>query len=146
MKATKAVPYTYGPRADSAWSLARRHRMACPNRTPNGQTSASASGSRTTTSAKSSEVTPDGWSLEVEVPLAYEFQFEKPVPYRHRRWVDGAPVIRSRLAGGFVLSGHIDSCSINPDATEAIGWDLKTGYDPVDPADQNWQILGYAVL
>lgn len=93
-----------------------------------------------------SEAAPDGWSLEVEVPLAYEFQFEEPVPYVTVEWVDGAPVIRSKLTSGFVLSGHIDSCSINPDATEAIGWDLKTGYDPVDPADQNWQILGYAVL
>ncbi len=67
------------------------------------------------------ENVPEGWSLEVEVPLSYEFD-------------------------GFILSGHIDCLAISPDGTEAIGWDLKTGYDPVDAAEQNWQMLGYIVL
>jgi len=67
------------------------------------------------------ETAPADWSLECEVPLAYEFQ-------------------------GFALSGHIDCLALNADATEAIGFDLKTGYDPVDAADCNWQILGYMVL
>lgn len=67
------------------------------------------------------EVTPAEYSLECEAALAYEF-------------------------GGFILSGHIDCLALSPDATHAIGWDLKTGYDPVDCADSNWQILGYCVL
>lgn len=68
-----------------------------------------------------SENAPEGWSLEVEAALSYEFD-------------------------GFILSGHIDCVAISPDGTEAIGWDLKSGYDPVDSAEQNWQMLGYIVL
>lgn len=67
------------------------------------------------------ETVPQSWSLECEVALAYEF-------------------------GRFILSGHIDCVAINADATEAIGFDLKTGYDPVDPADFNEQLFGYIVL
>ena len=70
------------------------------------------------------EVTPADYSLECEAALAYEFA----------------------AGAGFVLSGHIDCLALSPDATHAIGWDLKTGYDPVDCADSNWQILGYCVL
>lgn len=66
------------------------------------------------------ENVPDGWSLEVEVPLSYQFD-------------------------GFILSGHIDCLAISPDGREAMGWDLKTGYDPVDEAEQNWQVVGYMV-
>lgn len=61
------------------------------------------------------------WSLEVEAALAYEFD-------------------------RFILSGHIDSLGMNAEGTEAVFFDLKTSYDPVDPADSNWQVLGYAVL
>lgn len=64
---------------------------------------------------------PAGWSLEVEAALAHDFD-------------------------RFTLSGHIDCLAINPDATEAIGWDYKTGYDPVDIAEENNQALGYMVL
>lgn len=64
---------------------------------------------------------PQDWSLEVECALAYEWD-------------------------RFTLSGHIDSVAISPDATEAIGFDLKTGYDPVDVAEMNEQVLGYCVL
>lgn len=64
---------------------------------------------------------PRPWSLEVEAGLSYEF-------------------------GRFVLSGHIDALGISEDTTEAIGWDYKTGYDPVDIAEQNYQALGYMVL
>jgi len=66
------------------------------------------------------EVPPD-WSLEVEVPLAYEWP-------------------------RFILSGHIDALALSPDCTEAIIFDLKTGYIAVDVADQNWQILAYIAL
>lgn len=68
-----------------------------------------------------SQTVPRDWSLEVEAALAYEFP-------------------------RFILSGHIDSLGMNADATEAIFFDLKTGYDPVDPAEENWQCLGYGVL
>lgn len=70
-----------------------------------------------------SETVPPGWSLECEVALAYEF-----------------------ADGRFNLSGHIDDCAMSPDGTEAIIFDLKTGRDPVDPADSNNQILGYCAL
>lgn len=68
-----------------------------------------------------SETTPAGWALETEAALAYEFD-------------------------RFDLSGHIDCFAISPDATEAIGFDLKTGYIPVEPADNNEQVFGYACL
>lgn len=67
------------------------------------------------------EVFPAGWALEVEAALAYDFT-------------------------GFTLTGHIDSFAISPDATEAIGLDLKTGYLVVDPAECNEQIFGYSCL
>jgi len=67
------------------------------------------------------ETAPAEWSLQVECEIIESFDT-------------------------FTLSGHIDSVAISPDATEAIGFDLKTGYDPVDTADENWQILGYSVL
>ena len=67
------------------------------------------------------EVVPADWSLECEVPLSYEFD-------------------------RFILSGHIDDCAMNADATEAIIFDLKTGRDPVDPADNNEQVFGYGCL
>jgi hypothetical protein len=64
---------------------------------------------------------PADWSLEVEVPLAYEF-------------------------ARFILSGHTDLVAVNADATHAIGWDWKHGYLAVDPAEFNRQVLGYIVL
>lgn len=67
------------------------------------------------------QTVPADWSLEVECALAYAWD-------------------------QFILSGHIDAIAISPDATEAIGFDLKTGRDPVDIAEQNEQVLGYAVL
>lgn len=67
------------------------------------------------------ETIPADWSLEVEVALAYEFE-------------------------RFNLSGHIDCLGISPDGKEARFLDLKTGYDPVDIAEENEQVFGYACL
>ena len=67
------------------------------------------------------EIAPPDWSLECEVELVSDFP-------------------------SFTLSGHIDCLAMKPDGTEAIGFDLKTGYDPVDEADCNEQIFGYMVL
>lgn len=67
------------------------------------------------------DTVPPDWSLTVETPVAYEF-------------------------GRFILSGHIDALAMNADGTEAVIFDLKTGYDPVDSADCNWQVFGYGVL
>lgn len=67
------------------------------------------------------ETVPPNWSLECECALAYQWE-------------------------QFILSGHIDNVALSPDATEAIGFDLKTGYDPVDMADENMQVMGYAAL
>jgi hypothetical protein len=77
------------------------------------------------------ETVPADWSLECEVPLAYEFTY-------------GVEPYSGTIP--FALSGHIDALALNADATEAIGFDLKTGFDPVDPAEENWQMLGYVVL
>ncbi len=65
-------------------------------------------------------IQPD-WSLEVEVPLAFEFE-------------------------RFILSGHHDLLSVNRDGTQAKGKDWKTVRNVVDPADANNQALGYIVL
>jgi hypothetical protein len=67
------------------------------------------------------DTVPSDWSLLVEVPLAYSFP----------RWDN---------------SGHIDWLALNPEATKAIGGDWKSGRDPVDPADSNWQTFDYQCL
>lgn len=67
------------------------------------------------------EEVPRNWALEVEVPLAYEFD-------------------------RFILSGHQDAFAISPAGTQSMGFDWKTGYRAVDPADSNNQCLGYIVL
>lgn len=67
------------------------------------------------------ELIPAHWSLESELDLAHSF-------------------------ARFDLTGHPDDVGINADVTEAIIADLKSGYDPVDPADENEQVLSYAVL
>lgn len=66
-------------------------------------------------------MTPDDWSLEVEVPLAYEFD-------------------------RFILLGHADRLATHPEGTEANGSDWKLGYRVVESADINDQVLGYIVL
>jgi len=65
--------------------------------------------------------TPPDWSIECEVPLEVEFD-------------------------QFILTGHPDLVAINQDVTEFNIDDYKTGYNPVDIAESNWQLLGYAVL
>ena len=92
------------------------------------------------------ESTPASYSLECEAALAYEFTPTEPREVTVVSWVNGKPVLSRRPLAGFILSGHIDCLALSPDATHAIGWDLKTGYDSVDCADSNWQILGYCVL
>lgn len=91
-------------------------------------------------------IVPPGWPLEVEAALAYEFPMNAPVEMTVIDWVDGAPRVTKKLVYGFNLSGHLDCFTVNADATEAIGFDLKSGYDPVDMAESNWQVLGYALL
>lgn len=64
------------------------------------------------------ESVPSNWSIDVEVALSYEYD-------------------------GFILSGHIDCLALSPDATRAKGFDLKSGRDPVSPAEENEQFFGY---
>jgi len=92
------------------------------------------------------ESTPASYSLECEAALAYEFTADTPCKIETVEWFNGRPMVGTKPYNGFTLSGHIDCLALSPDATHAIGWDLKTGYDPVDCADSNWQILGYCVL
>jgi len=92
------------------------------------------------------ETVPQDWAMEVEAGLAYDFDFGCQVPYIKVDWVDGRPVVTQSYADRCTISGHIDCFAISPDGTEAIGFDLKTGYDPVDEAESNWQMLGYIIL
>jgi len=92
------------------------------------------------------DTVPTDWSLQVETALAYEYDTTEPVPYTTITWVDGKPVIDRKTVNSFILSGHIDALAMSADGTEAIIFDLKTGYDPVDSADCNEQVFGYACL
>lgn len=67
------------------------------------------------------ETIPEDWSLIVEVEMEHEYP----------RWVN---------------PGHADIIGISPDGTRAKGIDWKTGRDPVDPADENWQVFSYECL
>ena len=67
------------------------------------------------------DLVPTGWAIEVESEMSVEFP-------------------------RFFLTGHLDVLALSPDGTEAMIPDLKTGYNPVDPADCNWQLAGYAAL
>lgn len=67
------------------------------------------------------ETIPENWSLECEASLEWEFD-------------------------NFILTGHPDDIGMSTDCTEAIGLDLKCGYNPVDIAEENWQMCGYGVL
>lgn len=67
------------------------------------------------------EATPGDWAMEVEREMLVEFP---------RFW----------------LSGHVDVDGVNADATELNYDDLKSGKEPVDMAEANWQVLGYGVL
>ena len=46
----------------------------------------------------------------------------------------------------FWLSGHSDENDVDAHCTELDFCDLKTGINPVDTAESNWQVFGYAVL
>lgn len=46
----------------------------------------------------------------------------------------------------FKLTGHLDVHTMNPDCTAADIDDLKSGENMVDAAEENWQLLGYAIL
>lgn len=67
------------------------------------------------------ETIPPDWSLMVEVAMEDN----------HERWDN---------------TGHSDLVAISPDGTESIGIDWKIVRIPVDPADENWQILDYVCL
>lgn len=76
------------------------------------------------------QTAPPSWSLEMEAEYEGEFPLARPV----------------HGITSFRLTGHPDDIAINPEVTEAIGFDLKAGYDPVDPAEYNEQVFGYAIL
>lgn len=67
------------------------------------------------------EMVPTDWSLMVEVEMEHAYP----------RWDD---------------KGHADIVAISPDGKRAKGFDWKTGRDPVDPADENWQVFDYQCL
>lgn len=64
------------------------------------------------------ERVPASWALMVEVPFATSFN----------RWDN---------------TGHADIVALNPEATEAIACDWKTGREPVEPAETNEQFANY---
>lgn len=84
--------------------------------------------------------------LEVETGLEWELPLSRPMEVTVVEWVDGVPRLRRRTVTSFLLSGHLDAMAISPDGRYAKAWDLKTGEVPVDPADENWQVLGYILL
>jgi hypothetical protein len=61
---------------------------------------------------------PADWSLMVEVEFEHEYD----------RWIG---------------TGHADIVALSPCATKAKGIDWKSVRDPVDPADENWQVFDY---
>lgn len=65
--------------------------------------------------------TPADYAIEVEAEFAHAFEH-------------------------FDLTGHGDCFAINAEATEAIGFDFKSGSDYVDEAENNAQVTGYIVL
>ncbi len=67
------------------------------------------------------EHVPPTWTLMVELSFVHEYG----------RWTN---------------TGHADVTALSPDGTESIGFDLKTGRDPVDPAECNWQCADYTCL
>ncbi len=67
------------------------------------------------------ETIPADWAMLVEVEMEHAYA----------RWRN---------------KGHADIVGISPDVTEAIGIDWKSGRDPVDPAESNWQIFSYETL
>jgi hypothetical protein len=67
---------------------------------------------------------PASWSLEVELELEHEFD-------------------------SWILEGHLDTAATSPENAryaESDDSDLKTGVDPVLPAEFNEQVNGYMVL
>jgi len=67
------------------------------------------------------EETPGDWAMAVEDFLEWEFN-------------------------KFWLEGHPDVYALDSSALALNFDDLKSGVNIVDPADQNWQVLGYAAL
>lgn len=62
---------------------------------------------------------------------------------------DHAIVVERSLTAEFnsyILTGHPDVFTLNPDVTEFTIDDLKAGPFEVDEAAANWQLAGYAVL
>lgn len=81
--------------------------------------------------------------VDMAIEVEGEFQHVLKVPtYRFRDEQTGE-IVESDEIG---LSGHIDTVAITADATEATGFDLKTGADPVTEAADNAQVLFYIVL
>ena len=94
------------------------------------------------------EQVPPGWSLMVEVPLAYRYELPRPL------WVPVSEITGpippeftvkdgKVLIDHFILSGHMDWFAISPDATECIKGDWKTGQIGAETADFNWQVGSY---
>lgn len=67
------------------------------------------------------EVVPADWCIMVEVEMEHAFG----------RWIN---------------RGHADIVATSPSGTQARIIDWKCGRDPVDPADNNWQVFSYECL
>jgi len=97
------------------------------------------------------EVVPKGWSLAVEVPLAYRYELPRPI------WVPVSEIVGPipddhEVKDGLVciryvvLSGHIDWFAQSPDGRETIKGDWKTGQVGAETAEYNWQVASYEGL
>ena len=101
-------------------------------------------------------IPPDGGLPPANVPATY-----KPNPFtgwlvdwavRHvletipADWSIMVEVEMEHAYGRWTNRGHADIVAFSPNGRQAKGIDWKTGRDPVDPADENEQVLSYETL
>lgn len=101
-------------------------------------------------------IPPEGGLVAPDIPADYQpsSMAKWMVDFYVRQVLDSAGAykaieVESELLHEFPrfwLSGHCDSNSVDAECIELDFDDLKTGINPVDPAECNWQIYGYAVL
>lgn len=78
-------------------------------------------------------------ALEVEAEFEHLFKVKPYTAYD--------PVTGERYEADEIgVSGHVDAFALTADETEAVGFDLKTGSDPVDEAADNAQVFFYICL
>ncbi len=83
---------------------------------------------------------PTDYALFIEREMKRVFPLRTPVTFMN--YVTGQLETHTHIE----LTGHLDVSAVSPDLKRGVIIDLKRGYDPVDKAEINWQLAGYAVL